>query len=376
MLKVLVMVVSRTANCTPFKRDCVASDSAPRKGFSLIELVVAIGIISLLVALGAPAITKARQAARRVQCTSHMRNVNMAMLNVVESTGRFPASGNFTAEFGRHHSWVVDVLPWLEQEAVANKWNKDRSIYDPVNEPLTYLHFPVLTCPSDISVVSVDQAGHLSYVVNGGVGYTVYRQGVHDCPVDPTGRPLDLNGDGVTCPPTGTGDGTPSDKDYLLRMGLFFGETWRSDISRRYHRFSTVIDGLSNTIVLSENVRTGYNPDHASDPWASSWASPSPKMMSFHIGNPCKDADCSPGNVDYGRSNAGDFRINSGLTRPEGMAPIPNSFHDGGVNMAFADGRVQFVSESIDGGVYAALVSPQGRRLVDTPLEQPVSAAP
>lgn len=341
--------------------------SLSRFGYTMIELLVSIAIIGVLVGLLATALQQSWAASRRIQCQSNLRNINLAMLQAVDSAGRFPASGNFTEEFGRHHSWVVDVLPWLDRADIAERWNKDRSIYDPTNKPLTRLPLPVLTCPADISLSdSDDRQGDLSYVVNGGVGFTIYYRGVHDCPIDIDGRKLDLNGDGAACPADGSED---EDKALYFQMGLFFNETWNSEVTRRHHTTATVTDGLSNTVVLSENVRTGYNPSD-DDPWASSWASPSPMLTSFHIGNPCREADCSDGNVDYARSNQGDAAINSGLTSPEGTSPVPNSFHAGGVNMAFGDGRVQLVSESIDGGVYAATVSPQGGNLAGTPLRQ------
>lgn len=340
-----------------------------RPGYTLVELLVVIAIICLLMGLLATGLQQSWAASHRVQCQNNLRNVNLAMLNVLDAGGRFPACGNFTEEFGRHHSWVVDVLPWLGDSAVAQRWNKDRSIYDPVNRPLTSAWFAVLTCPADVSLSDPgDRKGDLSYVVNGGVGFTVFYEGVHDCPIDVEGRKLDLDGDGVSCP---NDAGSGADKALFQQMGLFFNETWKSDVTARHHTAASVTDGLSNTVILSENVRTGFNPSVSDDPWASSWASPSPMLTCFHIGNPCRDARCSPGEVDYRRSNAGNAAINSGLTRPEGSSPVPNSFHAGGVNMAFGDGRVQLLAESVDGGVYAAVCSPQGAALAGTPLEQP-----
>jgi len=119
---------------------------------------------------------------------------------------------------------------------------------------------------------------------------------------------------------------------------------------------------------VTENARAGYDPD---DP-RSSFASPNPYRCAFYIGNPCPGGKCSKGNVDYSLSNSAEDRINSGLWSPEGRSPVPNSFHTGGVNMAFADGHVVFMNETIDGAIYAALASPQGLTLNETPLKQVV----
>lgn len=341
-------------------------------GFSLIELVVAMAVIAVLVAIAVPAITKSRQAARRTQCMNNMRQIAAGLLEVANDRNRFPACGNFGLR-GNHHSWVVDLLPWIDQRNISDRWDKNRPISDPVNAPLAQTHIPVLTCPMDISVQTRpgETHGDLSYVVNGGIGFTVlYPGGMHDCPVDPSRHRLDLNQNGVLCPqpPDLDDDGEPSDRELFFRMGLFFNETWDLDVTNRHHSPATVIDGMSQTMLLSENVRTGYNPDRPE----TGWASPNPYLTSFYIGNPCLDGSCTAGVVDYSRSNAGVARINAGLTSEEGSSPYPSSFHAGGVHVAFCDGRVVFLSEEVDGGVYAALASPQGVRLNGTPLAQSI----
>jgi prepilin-type processing-associated H-X9-DG protein len=136
----------------------------------------------------------------------------------------------------------------------------------------------------------------------------------------------------------------------------------------------TVVDGLSNTLMLSENVRAGYDPYAIS---GSGWASPFPRRNSFFVsGYVCENLSCSDGNVDYSRANsAGDpYRweaINSSHDQPEGEAPWPSSYHPGGVNVMFADGHSLFLSENVEGSVYASLVSPQGM-LLDGPLQQAI----
>ena len=355
----------------------LCSDNAarrPRRAFSIVELLVVLTIIALLTALALPAITNVRRASRKVACVNNVRNLGIAIMQSTDTNGRFPAAGYFgrdpaTGQTRNHHNWVVEILPGIEQQSVSRRWDKDKWVGDPANEPLTHLSLPVLICPVDISRSEEQDQGDLSYVVNGGVAFTVeYRRGMHDCFVDPNFRRLDLNGNGVLCPPRDRDlidDGQPSDRKMAFALGLFFNETWKWDVTERHHRPGTVVDGLSQTILLTENVRTGYNP---SDPLAT-WAVSNPLLTSFYIGSPCPGGNCANG-VDYRLSNAGSFAINSGLWSPEGKSPVPNSFHAGGVNMVFGDGRTKFVSEAIDGAVYAALVSPAGLLLDETPLRQ------
>lgn len=335
-----------------------------RAGFSFVELIVVLAIIVTLASLGAPALSRSRQRAKLLECTNNLRNVNLAMLQAADDLGRFPACGNF-GKVGMHHSWVLNLLPYLDQSPLYTKWNQDAGLGYPGNQTLAQTHIPVLTCPIDRSVDI--EGGNLSYVVNGGVGFTAQIGGIHDCPIDPQGRKLDLNGNGQTCVTAGTVEGDPSDKDLFFKMGLFFNETWKWDISVRHHRLDSVVDGLSNTILLAENVRVGFDP---ADPNVNNWATSNPYRTSFYIGNPCPSAACLPGSIDYRQANSGTAAINSGLGAAEGTSTAPNSFHEGGVNMAFGDGRVLFINEKLDGNVYAALVSPQGMELDDTELKQ------
>ena len=118
--------------------------------------------------------------------------------------------------------------------------------------------------------------------------------------------------------------------------------------------------------MISENIRTGYNPQ---DP-LSNWASPNPYLTSFYIGTPCKGGNCAAGNVDYNLANSGESAINAGIKKSEGHSPFPSSLHQGGVHAGFCDGHIQFLSEKIDGKVYAAMASPQGQALENTLLAQ------
>ena len=341
-------------------------------GFSLFELVVVLAIIGLLAALTLPALGRARVAAKRTECLNNLRNITLAITNFEGAQGRLPASGNYydlNGVGGEYHSWAVSILPWVEQTPLAGKWDLNKPITDPVNQPLARVRIPVYLCPLDISRSPRDKpGGDQSYVVNGGVGFTTRWNNVGDCPVDASGNALDLNGNGVACPADPKTDGDPSDRKYFKQMGLFFLENWNAGGTVRHYALGDVRDGLSQTFMVTENVRAGYDPSSQTAGFASS----NPYLCAFYVGDPCNRGSCTKGNVDYARCNAGSSRINSGLQAPEGSSPVPNSFHDGGVNMAYGDGHVKFLSMSVNGAVYAALASPQGIFLQGTRLEQAV----
>ncbi|MFN0055662.1 MAG: DUF1559 domain-containing protein [Planctomycetales bacterium] len=339
-----------------------------RSGITILELLVVTSIIGILAALLLPAVQNARAAARRTQCQNNLRNVGLAMINATESAQRFPASGHFavtSSGFAQHHSWVVSLLGWLDAKEIHDRWNLDLPIDASPNLELAERHLAVLACPEDITVLG---RADLSYVVNGGFGWTTLSpERVSDCPTGWGGTPLDLNGNGVTCPSDPADDGQLTDKQLYFQTAVFFLENWKTPGgTRRYHTLADLYDGVTHTMLLSENVRAGSDPYFARSGWASPHA---PRNSFFLSAGVCLNGRCAPGQVDYARANQGAEVINGGLTQAEGESPFPSSFHRGGVNVVFADGHVRFISENIAGQVYAALISPQGSRIVG-PLAQ------
>ena len=342
-----------------------------RRAMSVVELLVCIGIIAMLLGLLLPAVQQSRAVARRTECQNNIRQLGLAMLASADAQGRFPASSWWWVDKNNSpqpmHSWVVPLLGWLERNDLGASWDDDLPITNPHNAAIAKLHLNLLACPDDVSAVGESD---LSYVVNGGIAFTTRTdQGVDDCPVAPLAGRIDLNGNGITCPNRASDDRpAPSDRELLTKLGMFFTDTWKSEISARYHTRDSVLDGLSQTFMISENVRAGYDPGLAD----SGWASPYPMCVTFFFSSAvCKSLKCSKGNVDYGLANSGGMAINSSLTEAEGTAPWPSSFHIGdGAHFSFVDGHVRFIGSGIDGAVYAALFSPQGMELRGAPLEQ------
>lgn len=339
-----------------------------RGGFSMVELVVVMAIIAILAALSIPAVGRARQAARKIECINNLKNIALGLTLFDLVNKRLPASGSYQVNAnGTHqlHSWAVEILPHIEQANLFNQINLDRRLSDPANDALRTAQIPSYVCPLDLTR-NPEKHGDQSYAVNGGIGFTARVGGVRDCAIDRRRAILDLNGDGNGCSGNPTLDDL--DKKLFKQLGLFFLESRNNNVTQRHHSIPDVRDGTSQTFLVGENVRTGFDPDGK----FRNFADPNPFRSAFYIGDPCADGRCSDGNVDYSRCNSGESRINCGLWSAEGTSPVPNSFHEGGVNMAYADGHVKFLFETIDGKVYAALSSPQGMLLDGTPLAQSI----
>ncbi len=87
-------------------------------GFTLVELLVVIAIIGILVALLLPAVQAAREAGRRTQCTNNLKQMGLALHNHHDSLRRFPPGGDRSPVGGYGPSWMVHILPYIEQNSL------------------------------------------------------------------------------------------------------------------------------------------------------------------------------------------------------------------------------------------------------------------
>src|SRR4051812_35834790 len=93
--------------------------SRPRRGFTLIELLVVIGIVGGLTALLLPAVQSSREAARRARCLNNLKQISLAMHAYHDVQAVLPP-GKKGCCWG---TWLVSVLPYLEQQPLYNAWN-------------------------------------------------------------------------------------------------------------------------------------------------------------------------------------------------------------------------------------------------------------
>ncbi len=130
----------------------------PRRGFTILELLVVISIISVLMALILPAIQNARSAARRLQCQNNMKNVALGIIGYSTKLNGFNPSV-FSPQDGQSAVWTTEILPHIDARSVADR-------LDMTMPPDT--HLAVLVCPDDD--VNDDLPRGLSYVLNVGYG--------------------------------------------------------------------------------------------------------------------------------------------------------------------------------------------------------------
>ncbi|MCH9653894.1 MAG: DUF1559 domain-containing protein [Planctomycetes bacterium] len=339
-----------------------------RKGFTLIELLVVITIIGILVSLTLPAIQSARAAARKLSCLNNMRNVGLAVVNFSSgANSQLPLlvdpniendSGN--AQAGNDNlSWCVTILPFLDSVGFRQRWDQTASAAanSTLNATavtalgnLNNIRFPFFTCPDD--QFSTDP-GALSYVVN--VGYVMGN--------------YNATGDGSHAAHTNeilstglTETSTAVESPVKFSTGVF----WRGGVSPRMSLdFISAADGMTQTLMLSENIQAG------------NWADQNTGGLGFGVDMegilPISAAAGTAGLGDdlvlpsgfnlLNTPNATDSRIGSNLTSAPRAAWRPSSNHpSGAVNVIMCDGSGKSLTPQMDSGIYARILTPGGLR--------------
>ena len=355
------------------------SSPSLRKGFTLIELLVVISIIAVLMSMILPAVQQAREAGRRTQCMNNQKNLALGMLSYATARrGQLPAScyyGQDTASANgifAGRSWVVEILAHLDQAPLADRWNRampwDSTLAksDLSNVAIGQISLGVLACPGDDSALGKN--GGLTYVVNGGYGdiLRVVTQASPQSPEDFGHHPFAEPFNWLIQANTGDAEDdaiNENDRKLTLDTGVFWPQIDVPLLTGfdAHTNLNGIPDGMSNTIMLTENLNAG----------TKSWANPDVRSHSFLL--PITQPQAIASNYGDGPSMTmlyptpaditTGWRLNESRRAPESKSPFPTSNHPGIVVMAFCDGTVRSVAESIDAGVYTRLITPAGTRL-------------
>ncbi|MCA9015869.1 MAG: DUF1559 domain-containing protein, partial [Planctomycetaceae bacterium] len=230
-----------------------------RNGFSLLELLVVITIIGILVALTLPAIYRSGCGSRKLACLNNMRNIGLAVVNyssganselplLVDSNKITDPDGTNSNAHWDDLSWCTTVLPFLDAVAFRQQWDTTASLAAQQGATpaqiqalidLNQTRFPVLSCPDDQFNT---EPGALSYAVN--VGYVTSS---YNAAVDASHRPDSTDGglDGDVK--------TTADIPIKFATGVF----WRPHTSRMSLDFISEADGMTHTLMLTENLQAG-----------------------------------------------------------------------------------------------------------------------
>lgn len=213
-----------------------------RGGFTLVELLVVIAIIGVLVGLLLPAVQAAREAARRMSCSNNLKQLGLALLNYEDVSKSFPSrsSGTQTGPIsnGGRRSGIIGLLPFLEQQSFVNNINSgDPTKSPPLPPGGPWPWYPVGDGPNQTMMY-------------------VQRFGFLQCPSEPS-SPADMaEGRGINNYAFCSGDTLISVGTTGSGMFFRFGTV----------RLRSVVDGMSNTIAMSERVAANFTPGQRNNP--------------------------------------------------------------------------------------------------------------
>ena len=360
--------------------------SLGKPAFTLVELLVVIAIIGMLIALLLPAVQAAREAARRMQCTNNFKQLALALHNYHDARNQFPAScqrifdrnanGDLletTAYRGHGNvnyvwSWRVVLFPYVE---LTSAWDSIKGLEGksnnlaPWQEATEFLQGPFKSyiCPSDGTAQG--QSGYCHNADYGTRGFRSSKTSARSCFGDAMWNIMEFPDDPI---------GAANPRGFS--RGMFHPGHNKT--------FSSVQDGTSNTIALSERLCGEVSGDtngvlQAPDDRVKSGVA---VVNAMYQGGPVYPAPClnqgynpndrtrvngAPAIIWGGHIFADGRSINTGFTTtlpPNSISCgynaggggqgwgtyAPTSNHTGGVSVAFMDGSVRFVSDTVNAG--------------------------
>ncbi|MDR2439770.1 MAG: DUF1559 domain-containing protein [Planctomycetaceae bacterium] len=322
------------------------------RAFTLVELLVVIAIIGVLIALLLPAVQAAREAARRMQCTNHLKQLVIAAHNYHDTMKKLPPGWIYwvgTPESGDSRpwwGWGTFILPYMENTALFDALNPRERMLQTIcrgnsltgttdtlttdDRRLLQTIIPTFRCPSDSGNALNDDTCHF-----GNTTKTVYLTKENN-PIAKANYAACMGESNLDSAATWTGSNDNN--------GVFYANSSMP--------MSAIEDGTSNVVFMGE-VCTEIGDVKF---FATTWVG---------VGNPGCTGDGSQGvgNPDndmgiYRTVRRMKFDILINTNRPVNYNKAYSSLHPGGANFGIGDGSVHFLAETINTDVYDLL----GRR--------------
>jgi len=319
-----------------------------RRGFTLVELLVVIAIIGILVALLLPAIQAARESARRTQCSTNLKNLDLAIQNYHDTYRRMPNSRRKCD----YITWVADIWPFIEAENLKFQWNPSKSYYFQTEVART-VQLSIYLCPSRRSPPQISTAGDSD---SGGSVNVPGALGDYACNIG-DGLGPSLGDHPLVARRTSDEANGPFVHGDFLRLASGEGTAGCSSLIlgdqqvSTYLTFAQMEDGLSNTIFVGEkHVPEGFFGTKES--YDNSMYNPDFLWSSGRVGGP----------AGSGISSASD-----GIT-PATVKDRRKTFgsaHPAICQFAFGDGSVRSLQVDIDPLVLGYLCNRRDGNIID-----------
>lgn len=300
------------------------------RAFTLLELLVVIAVVAILFALLLPAVQRARECARRIECANRLRQLALGLHNYHDRFRAFPPGTQVAdlrhVEYSKSWNWTVMLLPEIEQRALYESFDFRHDAQSESFRAQSRRVLPTFTCPSDPAASIPVKWEHPRY--GGEWGPTSFF-GVSG-----------TNALASSLHPAECEARDPPDARFQIHSGSLFPN---SSV-----RIAEITDGTSSTIVLGERMLIGEY---------GKWCGPG------IIGTcPWGLADVLlPGSIHHPA-------IHGGIRKSDDETGQPflfSSYHDGVVEFSLADGSVRGLGRTTDREVFRRLCTRAGGELTN-----------
>lgn len=312
-----------------------------RRAFSASDLLIVIAIIGILVALLLPAVSAAREAARRTNCANNLKQAAIACLAFEQDNRTLPiaavyrdgspvsiklstvvpGSAGAAKPTRAPYSFLVKLLPYFEQNNLYRQIDfQQHEAFNAKNADLAAVTVPIYNCPS---FSGQDRTTSKDYAGNPKPALTQYKSigAVTWSVLDDPQAAVDGKLGGAIQP---------------------YGAVTTGGIA--------VKDGAANTILMAETKE----PDYAA--W---WDGTTASMPGFHPGIDTGNKATTPA-LNYRSAEHPVFLTKKQFGGTADMTWGPSSEHPNIVNHNFADGHVTAISDDVDADVYKAFITWSG----------------